>query len=61
MTWYERLVAFFEMGGHALYVWGAYVLVTLALVWEGLLLWQRWRRAAADLPPPLRDTSSEPP
>ena len=38
-----------EMGGYGLYVWGAYVMVAAAVVWEGLLLVQRRLRALEEL------------
>lgn len=36
---------FLDMGGHALYVWGAYALTAAACCWELTMLTQRRRRA----------------
>lgn len=41
----DAAARFFEMGGYGLYVWGAFAMVALALVWEALTLIQRRRRA----------------
>lgn len=44
MSW-TSAADFVAMGGHALYVWGAYAMTALTLAWEALLLLQRRRRA----------------
>jgi heme exporter protein CcmD len=44
MNWHS-LAAFAEMGGYALYVWGAYAMLAAALAWEALMLAQRRRSA----------------
>lgn len=36
---------FLDMGGHALYVWGALALTAVACCWELTMLTQRRRRA----------------
>ena len=46
MNW-QDLPSFLEMGGYALYVWGSYLMLAGALVWEVALLLQR-RRGALD-------------
>jgi heme exporter protein D len=48
MTW-TSLAAFADMGGYALYVWGAYGMTAVAIGWELLSLAQRRRRATDDL------------
>lgn len=53
MHW-NSLAEFSEMGGHALYVWGSYLMGGAALAWEGLALAQRRRRALEDLREALR-------
>jgi heme exporter protein CcmD len=40
MNWHS-FAEFIEMGGYALYVWGAYVMTAAALAWEGLMLLHR--------------------
>jgi heme exporter protein D len=40
MNW-SSLSEFLDMGGYALYVWGSYLMVFGALVWEVALLVQR--------------------
>ncbi|MDH5539746.1 MAG: heme exporter protein CcmD [Rhizobacter sp.] len=47
MHW-ASLTDFAEMGGHALYVWGAYLVLFGALAWELVLLLHRRRRALDD-------------
>jgi len=44
MDW-NRLAEFVDMGGYALYVWGAYLMTGAALAWEALMLVQRHQRA----------------
>lgn len=44
MIW-SSLPEFIDMGGYALYVWGAYTMTAVALAWEALMLVQRRRRA----------------
>lgn len=44
MSW-ASAADFVAMGGHALYVWGAYAMTALTLAWEALLLLLRRRRA----------------
>lgn len=44
MSW-QSLADFLDMGGYALYVWGAYGMSAAALGWELLMLVQRRRRA----------------
>ena len=44
MNW-SSLSDFLDMGGYALYVWGSYLMVAGALVWEIVLLLHRQRRA----------------
>ncbi len=41
----SSLSEFLAMGGHALYVWGSYLMVLGALTWEAVLLQQRRHRA----------------
>ncbi len=48
MNWHS-LADFADMGGYALYVWGAYAMVAGALAWELGMLLQRRRRALQDL------------
>ena len=48
MNW-NNFAEFADMGGQALYVWGAYGMTAVALAWEALSLAQRRRRAADDL------------
>ena len=45
MSW-GSAAAFFEMGGHGLYVWGAYGVAAVALMIEPWLAARRRRRAA---------------
>lgn len=45
MNW-GSAAAFFEMGGHGLYVWGAYAAAALAMAIEPWLVMRRRRRAA---------------
>ena len=47
MHW-ASLTEFAEMGGHALYVWGSYLVLFGALAWELVLLLHRHRRALDD-------------
>lgn len=58
MSW-EQLLAFIDMGGHAAYVWGAYAIAAMGLVWEGVVLWMR-RRQAVDEQPMSDDDASAP-
>jgi heme exporter protein D len=44
MNW-SSLAEFADMGGHAMYVWGSYLMALAALAWELALLHQRHRRA----------------
>ena len=44
MNW-SSFADFLDMGGYALYVWGSYLMVAGALVWEVVLLLHRQRRA----------------
>jgi heme exporter protein CcmD len=44
MNW-GSLADFTQMGGQALYVWGAYLMAAVALAWEVLLLNQQRRSA----------------
>ena len=48
MIW-TSTAEFADMGGYALYVWGAYGMTALAVGWELLSLAQRRRRATDDL------------
>ena len=48
MNWHS-FAEFGEMGGYALYVWGAYAMTAAALGWEGLMLAQRRRSAIVAL------------
>ena len=70
MSW-TSAADFVAMGGHALYVWGAYAMTALTLAWEALLLLLRRRSLgvaqfsqhtlgkamddAAGMPPAVRD------
>jgi heme exporter protein D len=40
---------FLEMGGYALYVWGAYLMCAVALGWEAVNILHRRRRAIDEL------------
>ncbi len=44
MNW-SSLSDFLDMGGYALYVWGSYLMVAGALLWEIVLLLHRQRVA----------------
>ena len=44
MNW-SSVTDFLDMGGYALYVWGSYLMVAGALVWEVVLLLHRQRQA----------------
>jgi heme exporter protein D len=44
MNW-NSMAEFIEMGGHGLYVWGSFVMVAAALLWEAVMLVQRRQRA----------------
>jgi|CXWL01.1.fsa_nt_gi heme exporter protein CcmD len=44
MNW-SSFAEFAEMGGHALYVWGSYLMAGAALCWEALMLVERRGRA----------------
>jgi len=44
MNW-SSLSDFLAMGGYALYVWGSYLMVAGALLWEVVLLLNRQRGA----------------
>jgi heme exporter protein D len=48
VNWHS-LADFADMGGYALYVWGAYAMAVGALAWEAVMLLQRRRRALQDL------------
>ena len=48
MNW-SSVSEFVDMGGHALYVWGAYLMCAIALVWEGVIVLQRRHRAIDDV------------
>jgi heme exporter protein D len=48
MAW-SSLPELLEMGGFGLYVWGAYVMVAAAAVWEAATLTQRRRRVLEEL------------
>ena len=48
MNW-SSMSDFVDMGGHALYVWGAYLMCLIALVWEGVIVLQRRHRAIDEL------------
>jgi len=48
MNWHS-LGDFLDMGGYALYVWGAYGMTALAIAWELAMLAQRRQRAVEDL------------
>lgn len=54
MNWHS-VAEFTEMGGHALYVWGAYGMTAAALLWEGVMLAHR-RRSAIEA---LRDHEAQ--
>lgn len=47
MNW-SSFADFIDMGGYALYVWGSYLTVLGAFVWEMALLLHRRRRARDD-------------
>lgn len=51
MNW-GSLAEFLDMGGHGLYVWGAYLMLAAGLAWELLMLVQRRSRALDDLGDP---------
>lgn len=53
MAW-STLAEFADMGGYALYVWGAYFMTGAALAWEAVMLIQRRVRAIVDLDEQLR-------
>ncbi|AKJ29243.1 heme exporter protein CcmD [Caldimonas brevitalea] len=46
MNW-GSVAVFFEMGGHGLYVWGAYGVTAVLMAIEPWSAWRRRRRAAA--------------
>lgn len=48
MIW-NSLAEFADMGGHALYVWGAFGMTAAVLAWELLSLAQRRRHAIDEL------------
>jgi heme exporter protein D len=48
MIW-NSLAEFADMGGYALYVWGAYGMTPVVVGWELLSLVQRRRRATDEL------------
>ena len=48
MNWHS-FADFADMGGYALYVWGAYLMTAAALGWEAVMLQQRRRRAVQAL------------
>ena len=48
MIWHS-FAEFAEMGGYALYVWGAYAMTGAVLAWEALMLVQRRRRVTEEL------------
>ena len=48
MNW-DRLSDFAAMGGHGVYVWGAYAMALAAWGWEAVMLVQRRRRALEEL------------
>lgn len=48
LAW-DSLADFAAMGGYALYVWGSFGMVALALGWELTTLLQRHRRALEEL------------
>jgi heme exporter protein D len=43
------MTTFFNMGGYAFYVWGAYALALLVLLWNVLLPLRRERKLLRDL------------
>jgi heme exporter protein D len=48
LAW-DSLADFAAMGGYALYVWGSFGMVAVALAWELATLLQRHRRALEEL------------
>ena len=48
MNW-SSVTDFLDMGGYGLYVWGSYLMVAGALVWEVVLLLHRQRQARASV------------
>ncbi|MCX8049839.1 MAG: heme exporter protein CcmD [Methylohalobius sp.] len=45
MNWAE----FFSMGGYGAYVWSAYGVVTVVLIWNLIVPWLKWRTLVRDL------------
>lgn len=45
----DALADLVEMDGHALYVWGSFVMAAAVAAWEALMLVQRRSRALEDL------------